>query len=261
MSTSRRVRGTVIAAAAAAAITVLAPASPAVAAAPTVPVAVRIATGDNAAAIKATVDKYRADLGGQANTNAGSAGSGRREINWDGVPDDRSAPNNLPADFFNTNVPRGAVFTTGGSGFQVSGNAGVAPIEFDNLNPKYSAQFGVFSPQRLFTAVDSRVLEVNFFVPGSTTPATVSGFGAVFTDVDRLGSKIEYFDRNGRRIGSLPVPPRPGAQTLSFLGVKFNGAPVAKVRITSGTVDPGRDEGGKADVVVMDDFLFGEPVA
>ena len=61
----------------------------------------------------------------------GLFGGVRREINWDAVPDAFSAPNNLPANFFNVNSPRGAVFSTGGTGFQLSANAGVAPIEFE----------------------------------------------------------------------------------------------------------------------------------
>lgn len=260
MSMSRRTRGTLLAAVAAAAVTVIVPAAPAVAA-PAFPVSVRVAVGDDAAGIQSAVDAFRADLGNLNKNDPGSRGSGRREINWDGVPDNLSAPNKLPPDFFNVNTPRGVVFATRGSGFQVSANAGVAPIEFDNLNPAYSAQFEVFSRQRLFTALDSRVTVVDFFVPGSTTPATTSGFGAVFTDVDRPGTQIEYFDSHGRLLARLPVPPKPGAETLSFLGVKFAGSPVAKVRITAGTVNPGRNEGGRRDAVVMDDFLYGEPVA
>ncbi|MGH4022078.1 MAG: hypothetical protein ACRDT0_23155, partial [Pseudonocardiaceae bacterium] len=122
------------------------------------------------------------------------------------MPDQFAAPNLFPADFFNVNSPRGVVFSTRGSGFQVSANAGVAPIEFDNLNPSYSEQFAPFSRQRLFTALDSRVMEVHFFVPGSTTPATTSGFGAVFTDVDRPGTTIEYFDADGHRLAGFDVP-------------------------------------------------------
>ena len=78
------------------------------------------ASGDNPAAISSTVDAYRASLGALNPNTAGSVGSGRREINWDGVPNAFSAPNNLPANFFNVNSPRGAVFATPGSGFQVS---------------------------------------------------------------------------------------------------------------------------------------------
>src|SRR5215204_877863 len=149
---------------------------------------VQQAAGTSGAAIQSAVDAYRADLGALNPNVAGSFGSGRREINWDGVPDAFAAPNLMPADFFNVNSPRGAVFATSGSGFQVSANAGVAPIEFDNINTTYS---------RLFTALDSKVLTVQFFEPGTATPATTSGFGAVFTDVDRPGTRIVYFDAMG----------------------------------------------------------------
>src|SRR5213592_5197134 len=89
------------------------------------------ASGSSPAGIQATVDAYRADLGSLNPNVAGSFGSGRREINWDGVPDASSAPNLLPANFFNVNSPRGTVFSTPGSGFEVSANAAVGPIEFD----------------------------------------------------------------------------------------------------------------------------------
>src|SRR5262245_58159199 len=46
-------------------------------------------------------DQFRTDLGGGNVAGAnGSFGGVRREINWDGVPDNFSAPNNLPFDFF-----------------------------------------------------------------------------------------------------------------------------------------------------------------
>jgi hypothetical protein len=70
----------------------------------------RSAAGANAASIQATVDQFRADLGGVNNGVGDSFPSGRREINWDGVPDNRAEPNRLPFNFFNTTSPRGAVF-------------------------------------------------------------------------------------------------------------------------------------------------------
>ena len=76
------------------------------------------ASGANAAAIQATVDSYRLQLGTLNANVAGSFGSGRREINWDGVPDALSAPNLLPANFFNVNSPRGVLFGTPGTGSQ-----------------------------------------------------------------------------------------------------------------------------------------------
>ena len=223
------------------------------------PVNVQQAAGTSAAAIQSAIDVYRADLGALNPNVAGSFGSGRREINWDGVPDAFSAPNLLPADFFNVNSPRGAVFATSGSGFQVSANAGVAPIEFDNINPTYSSLFTIFSPQRLFTALGSKRLTVQFFEPGSTTPATTSGFGAVFTDVDRPGTKIAYFDAIGDKLATFDVPVSPGSETLSFLGVRFLEDRVAMVRITSGNSRLGANEIPSRDLVVMDDFIYGEP--
>jgi hypothetical protein len=219
------------------------------------------AAGTSPAAIQSAVDAYRADLGSLNPNTPGSVGSGRREINWDGVPDAFAAPNNLPPDFFNHTSPRGVIFTTPGPAVQVSANAGVAPIEFDNLNPTYSSLFRPFSPQRLFTAVRSNKVTVRFFVPGSSTPATTSGFGAVFTDVDRPGTTISYYNAQGRRLAKLDVPVSPGNETLSFLGVRFREARVAKVLITSGTAIPGQNETDRRDVVAMDDFIYGEPSA
>jgi len=103
------------------------------------------AYGSAPADIQATVQEFRDFLGGNDNKVGGSFPDGRREINWDGVPDAFAAPNNLPANFFNKNSPRGVVFFTPGTGFQVSGNAGVAPIEFDNLRPDASRKFTTFS--------------------------------------------------------------------------------------------------------------------
>ena len=239
----------------------------AAAAAPRPAAVVRSAAGPDAAALQGAVEAFRADLGGANNGVGGAFPDGRREINWDGVPDARSAPNALPADFFNTTSPRGAVFATPGAGFQVSANDGVAPVRFATIDPSYAAAFTTFSPQRLFTAVGSTVTEVRFFVPGTQTPATVGGFGAVFTDVDRHGStRIEYFNATGKRLGAARVPASPDGG-LSFLGVSFPGERdedrVAWVRITAGShpLAPGATDGKGRDLVALDDFLYGEPRA
>src|SRR2546430_1870382 len=124
---------------------------------------VRSGTGANVAALTPVRDQFRLDLGGGtvvgANGLFSDATGARREINWDGVPDTLSAPNNLPANFFNVNSARGVVFSTPGTGFQTSANAGVAPVRFDNLNATYSAQFQTFSPQRLFTSLGSNITD------------------------------------------------------------------------------------------------------
>jgi hypothetical protein len=221
------------------------------------------AAGANAAGIQTTVDAYRASLGALNPNVAGSLGGGRREINWDGVPDLLSAPNNLPANFFNSNSPRGVVFATPGTGFQVSANAAAGPIEFGNLNPTYPDLFSTFSPQRLFTALGSNVVDVDFFVPGSTTRAGVSGFGAVFTDVDLANvTSLAFFGLGNEFLGTFFATEFAGNASLSFLGVQFNaGERIGRVRVTSGNAALGPNEGGGIDLVVMDDFIFAEPIA
>ncbi len=234
---------------------------------------VRSAGGDSTpASITGARDQFRADLGGGtvAGPN-GSFGDARREINWDGTPDGFSAPNNLPGNFFNSNSPRGAEFSTPGTGVQVSANSGVAPVEFDNINSNYSSTFGVFSSQRLFTGVDSNTVDVSFFLPGTTTPALVSGFGAVFTDVDLTSStKIEFFDSANASLGTYAVPVGTvGSESLSFLGVSFTEGPIiSHALITSGNtaLGAGINDGSPlgpdnvVDVVVMDDFIYAAPV-
>jgi len=137
------------------------------------------------------------------------------------------------------------------------------------VNPDYAGAFNVFSAPRLFVARGSTVTDVAFVVAGSNTPATVTGFGSVFGDVGRAHSTlIEYFDVDGKRLLTLAVPRRSDDAGLSFVGAVFDSRIVARVRITSGDtpIDPGVDDnvkgaGQKRDIVVMDDFIYGEPRA
>src|SRR5882724_4082952 len=137
--------------------------------------------GANAAAITPTRDAFRTAIGGGTVAGAnGSFGGLRREINWDGVPDSFADSNAMPANFFNVNSPRGTVFSTPGTGFLVSANTGQpTPVLFGFPN-----DFQTFSPQRLFTATSSNITDVNFFVPGTNTPATTTAFGVIFIAVE-----------------------------------------------------------------------------
>jgi hypothetical protein len=220
------------------------------------------ASGATAAGIQTTVDAFRSSLGTLNPNVAGSFGSGRREINWDGVPDAQSAPNNLAANFFNVNSPRGVVLSTPGTALQVSANlASGTAVEFGNINATYPGLFATFSPQRLFTALGSTITDVNFFVPGTNLPGFITAFGSVFTDVDLANvSSLQFFDLNNNSLGTFFVPAFTGNETLSFLGVQFNaGERVGRVRITSGNQILGANETG--DLVVMDDFIYAEPLS
>ncbi|GJL57016.1 MAG: hypothetical protein NPIRA02_41480 [Nitrospirales bacterium] len=211
---------------------------------------------DNDADIGDTVTAFQAALGNPNNGNApGPIANGRRQINWDaGI-----VPFNMPGDFFNATVTRGAVFNaSNGSQFRVS-NDGIDD-EFDSINSTYPGQFDTFSAPRLFTPFATNILDVNFFVSATDIPATVSGFGAIFTDVDLPNStKLDFFDTSGNSLLSLYAPTNP--QGLSFLGATFSTEQVARVQITSGNtaIGPNDDPINGVDIVVLDDFLYSEP--
>jgi hypothetical protein len=225
---------------------------------------VRQAAGPDIASITPTVDQFGNDLG-TLNGGGPPAPSGRRQIVWDGVPAPRQSPNFMPENQFR-NV--GALFSTPtlGAAFQVSG-----VNDFANLNPTYATAFDAFSLPRIFAPVGSTTTDTTFVVPGSTTEAETNGFGIVFSDVDLANSaSIEFFDAGGNSLGTFPVPPAGNANaTFSFLGVFFDaGERIARAEITSGAApltEAGSPndltQGGPADLIVMDNFIFGEPQA
>lgn len=223
------------------------------------------ATGANAGAISPVVDLFRSGLGALNPNVAGSFGSGRREINWDGVPDAFAAPNYLPSNFFNANSPRGVVLSTPGTALQVSSNAGTGtPVEFGDIDPSYPGLFAAFSAQRLFAPLGSNIVDVFFFVPGTTTPAFSAGFGAVFSDVDLANlTSLQFFDLSNLSLGTYYVPASPGTnESLSFLGVRFNaGEQIGRIRISLGNaaLAAGVSDTASTDLVVMDDFIYAEP--
>ena len=187
--------------------------------------------------ITAKVDEYRSLLGEPKNGGAaGPQATGRREINWDACPAQFDNGDNLfPPDFFNTTVKLGAIFATTGSGFRNDSTL------FSGVNAGYAAQFGAFSPNKIFAAVGSNAIDMTFRLAGTTTPALVSGLGAVFTDVDTQGSShLDFYAADGSLLGSYEAPARSDAAGLSFIGVKYDSAVVARVRITLGQGRGGR---------------------
>jgi len=216
------------------------------------------ASGSDATAIAPVVDAFRNVLGSNNGNALNSQPNGRREINWDGGGDAANFTF-FPARMVTFNTPpttRGAVFTTI-TGFEISGQP---TPRFGEINISYPGIFTTFSAPRLFTPLGSTITDVHFFVPGTMTPAVVNAFGAVLTDVDLPQStSIEYFDAAGLSLGRAFVPPANNG--LSFVGFVFQDKRVGHVRITSGNASLGATttDGGSVDLVVMDDFIYGEP--
>ncbi len=213
------------------------------------------ASGD----ITATLTEYRNALGASNGGTPGPLPAGRREISWDGVPAARTNTNDFPGDFFNTNAPRGAIFTTVGGGFRVSDN------DFGDLDATYDAQFEDFSPARTFMPVGTNIMDVTFRIVADTQVATVKAFAVVFSDVDRKGSTVlEFYDKANALIGRVEAPARTDAKGASLAGLLFESPIIARVRIRSGDAALGTtkdvSDNGTADLVIMDDYILSEPV-
>jgi len=221
------------------------------------------AAGDSAAII-GTINQFRSLLGDSLNLTTGKT-TGRREINWDGVPSTFTNQNNFPFDFFNsTNAAdpagrkRGLVYTSTGTSFRVDSTS------FSEIDPSYANQFTPFSKKRLFTYIGSNVSEVGFKIAGTNTDAFVHGFGLIFSDVDDANSTTLEFFNDNTSLGVFKAPIRNASGGFSFLGVNFENEKVTRVKITSGngvlaTGAKDISDGGPADLVVMDDFFYDEP--
>ncbi|MEO7598655.1 MAG: PEP-CTERM sorting domain-containing protein [Opitutus sp.] len=206
-------------------------------------------------------DSFRTAIGGGTVAGAnGDFGGLRREINWDGVPNSLSDPNSLPANFFNVTSPRGVVLSTPGTGFMVSANAGEATAPLFG----FPSDFQTFSAQKLFTAVNSNITDVSFFLPGTATAATTSAFGLIFVDVEVAETtRLQFFDSENNLLFSRFASVA-GNQGLSFLGgiIETGENQISRVRITSGlnTIVSNGVLGNQIDdVVVMDDFIYATP--
>lgn len=232
------------------------------------------AAGTNAASIQGTITEFHNAIGGNNNGIGAGKDTGRREINWDGGGS--TAATITPAVTDDFAGLRGARFTTRGSGFVQAPVDGLATT-FGN--PSYATIFKAFSAARLFSPIGSNVTDTTFFVPSGVAnvigaPATTRGFGVIFSDLDLPdgsgpGSKrgnrhastlIEYFGVRGELLFSSFAPSSPGDGAFTFFGIVFDDARIARVRITAGAT-PGADDTPRVDVVMMDDFIYGEPQA
>ena len=225
------------------------------------PTLVRSGTGPDAAAIQAVVDAFRAETGGLNSNTPGEQAAGRREINWDGVPDAFASPATLPGDFFNVNSPRGVLMSSPGT-LQVSAdssNPSSTPVRFANLQAGYETAFDTFSPQRLFGAPGANTVDVEFVVAGSSTPARVHAFGVVFTGVQETvaPARVQLYGAAGGLLGEFAAPGI-GEGSLSFVGIRYADPIIRRVRIVAGGVPLGSAAVG---AVAMDDFVYGEPHA
>jgi hypothetical protein len=221
--------------------------------------------------VTAAIAAFKAAIGGSDNGSAtGSQGSGYRQITWDDVPDASATPVFLPKDYYDTISLRGFLFSDSSAYrmWEVSAvepNANGTPALFGNRNAVFPSLYTTYSPGRIMrSAGTDNPFYIDLKIPGSSEVASVSGFGAVFIDVDRENlSSLEFYDAENRSLGTFFVPPASGTKTVSFLGVIFppGAGRISRVRIQPGYVhvqQPQDEEGGR-DLVALDDFIYAEP--
>jgi hypothetical protein len=204
------------------------------------------------------VNGFASSLGADDGEQPGSQTGGRRQVDWEDVPDAMASPALLPGDFFDVQSPRGLILGTPGSGVAVSRSIAQGQPRFADIDASYAATFGAYSGERIFAPLGSTETDVSFRVPGTDTPALVAGFGAVFTSVDDAGgTTVQFLAADGSVLGTVAAP------TGRFAFAGATGTGIAGARILTGTAALGRgvvDDAGH-DVVAMDDFVYGEPRA
>lgn len=236
---------------------------------------VRKASGLNTFNLTPTIATFRQDLGG-ANNGVGSFyASGWRELNWDNVPDNLASPQQFPYDFYNTTSPLGIIFNTGLDSevpytsmmVSIPDEPAGQYVRFKHMAAEGGVltgrKFKTYSGTRVLGGAETNRINVNFYIPGTKTPATVNGFGAVFTDVDFEGF-ITLYDEAGKTIAAEAIPHINDG--LSFVGISFSdGTRIARADLWIGHT-PLRWESGECsmcnvDYAAMDNVIFGEPRA
>lgn len=196
----------------------------------------------------------------------------RVQIVWDNP----AVPFDFPGDFFDKTVTFGINFKAKGGSFAVSNPATPPPEDdrFSSILPVAQARtFKTFSAPRLFTPIKGNKVFVDFKVPGSDIAAGVTGYGAMFVDVDEARkTSMKYFDRNGCLIARVEAQALD--KGLSFAGITVLDPRnpgkllpvIARVEMKLGDISverftntwTGRE---RTDLVVVDDLLYGEPQA
>lgn len=213
--------------------------------------------------ISGSVNNFRQLLGNKLNTTTGVTG-GRREINWDGLPDSLLGKP-LPENFLNNTTPGAPATQQRGLVYESDGIFQVSKTNFSEVNALAADQFAPFSGSNTFTNTRASLWDVGFEIPGQDVPATVKGFGIIFSDVDlENNTSLEFFNGD-KSLGKFFAPKHDALSNHSFLGVYFKNERITRVHVQHGNgvlVANEKDisSGGAKDLVILDDFLYDEPV-
>ncbi|MFI5128991.1 MAG: hypothetical protein ACHQFX_03320 [Chitinophagales bacterium] len=232
---------------------------------PPVIASVVVSGSGDSTAVAGKLTEFRVLLGDPLNSTPDKT-NGRREVNWDGVPASFTNNNTFPVDFFNNTDAAGPNGRKRGLQYANTTLLRIDSSDFSEIDASYANQFEAFSRKRLLVAAGTNVIDVLFRIAGTTTEASVKGFGVVFSDVDNTNSTFIEFFNGTKSLGIFKAPAAAGSAKFSFLGVSFPGERITHLKITAGNAALATGvkdvtDGGTKDLVAVDDFLYSEPLA
>jgi hypothetical protein len=138
----------------------------------------------------------------------------------------------------------------------------VSNVDFADLRGNYAPNFPFFTPAVNFKYVEDDGQPNVFRLADLQTPGLIQAFGVIFTDVEKADtSGLVFKDQFDHEFGRFYVPAGANGQQ-QFLGVIYSRPVIAEADVLMGeqggefgNVDD-ITNGGTADVVVTDDFVF-----
>ena len=175
-------------------------------------------------------------------------GTGRREINWDGVPASATFPNRLPGGQF-ASARRGVRHAR-------DRHRGLQRLAVGRRLP------GLLGREALLARSAPTAPTCASTCPARRARRSPTRSGSCSpTSTPPAGAAVTFLDARGATL--LEVAGAHGP-TLSFVGVRFrDGERVAEVQVRSGSVPiaPGVVDTPQTDLAAIDDVIFGEPEA
>jgi hypothetical protein len=171
----------------------------------------------------------------------------------------------LPEDFFNPVGAGAPVARQRGLVYADAGDAMVSKSNFADINVQASPEFASFSGNKTFAVTNSNLWPIGFKVAGTNTAAAVKGFGLVASDVDKANTSFIEFFEGDKSLGKFYLPIHDNTSSFSFLGVYFPGNKITRIQIGhEGILSTGEKDitqGGPKDLIILDDFIYSEPIA
>lgn len=186
-----------------------------------------------------------------------------QNINWDGgavTALTQGMTSTIAPDLFlNGAGNRQLTIGDNGQNIVVSEDA-FATLPGGGANPSAGGGFANLTPTVNFSVTGGNVITIRFFEPNTTTPASIHGFGAIFTDVEVSNiAGLRIFDSSDTLIRTVSCPAGMSGAS-QFIGTMFASPMIRRIEIDMGNnmnfgTNPENPSMGN-DFIILDDFRF-----